>query len=88
MQIAEKDKQLEDKGGQIQFLQDELKDRRDQIRGMKEIISEQKTLLETLVTPIFKALAKSVEVGSLNAGPIKTPSVDVTPPREPVDPVA
>jgi hypothetical protein len=82
MQMVEKDKQLEDKDTQIQFLKEELTDRRDQIRGMREIISEQKNLLETMVAPIFRALAKSVETGALNPAPIKTASVDVTPNRE------
>jgi hypothetical protein len=86
MQLHEKNKQIEDKDTQIIFLKEELTDRRDQIRGMKEIISEQKVLLETMVAPIFRALAKSVETGALNAAPIKTPSVDITPNREGASP--
>jgi hypothetical protein len=82
MQIDEKNKQIADKDSQIEFLKEELTDRRDQIRGMKEIISEQKSLLETLVTPVFKAIAKSVEGTALNPGPIKAPTIDVTPGRE------
>jgi hypothetical protein len=86
MKLEEKAKQIADKDTQIQFLKEELTDRRDQIRGMREIISEQKNLLETMVAPIFRALAKSVELGALNPSPVKMTTVDVTPGRELTDP--
>jgi hypothetical protein len=47
----------------IEFLRDELKDRRTQISGMKEIIEGQRQLLEVMngnMAPIFGALAKLV----------------------------
>jgi hypothetical protein len=52
IQLQEKDKRIKDKDDQIDFLKEELTDRRDQIRGMRQIIGEQKMLLETMVAPI------------------------------------
>ncbi len=85
MQVEEKDRRIADKDKQIDFLQDELKDRRDQIRGMKDIISEQKLLLESMnnnVAPIFGALAKAVETGALKPAPAKASTIKVAQSRE------
>jgi hypothetical protein len=84
MQIQEQDKRIKDKDDQILFLKEELTDRRDQIRAMKEIISEQKMLLESMVGPIFRALAKSVEKKpiELDATPVETTVVQQAPNRE------
>ena len=74
--IEQLEKRIEEKDGQIGFLQDELKDRRDQFRGMKDIISEQKVLLQSMnshMAPIFEALASAIENGG-----IKSPEIAPT----------
>jgi chromosome segregation ATPase len=56
-------KRIEEKDETIEFLQEELTDRRAQISGMKQIIDGQRQLLETInsnVAPVFGALAKLV----------------------------
>ena len=76
--IEQLEKRIDEKDGQIGFLQDELKDRRDQFRGMKDIISEQKLLLQSMnsnMAPIFGALAGAIEKGALKAPEIAPPRV-------------
>jgi hypothetical protein len=53
IRIVEKDKTID-------FLQDELKDRRDQIKGQRDFMEQNHGLLATIngnMAPIFKALA-------------------------------
>lgn len=79
--IEQLEKRIEEKEDQITFLQEELKDRRDQFRGMKDIISEQKTLLQSMnahMAPIFEALAGALEKGTLRAPAIGTGRVHQT----------
>ena len=62
--VAQLEKRLDEKDEEIDFLREELVDRRGQIRDMKAIIDGQNQLLETInanVAPIFRALATSVE---------------------------
>jgi len=62
--IDQLEKRIEEKNRTIEFLQDELKDRRSQISGMKAIIDGQRQLLETInnnVAPVFGALAQLVQ---------------------------
>lgn len=83
--VTQLEKRIEDKDKQIDFLQEELTDRRDQIRGMKDIISEQKLLLESMnnnIAPIFKALAASVEKGTLTPAPEPIRATIVEQPRD------
>ena len=61
--IEQLEKRIEEKDETIDFLQEELIDRRAQIGGMKQIIDGQRQLLETInanVAPVFGALAKLV----------------------------
>jgi hypothetical protein len=59
--VAQLEKRIEEKDKTIDFLQEELVDRRSQIGGMKEIIDGQRLLLESIntnVAPVFTALAE------------------------------
>jgi hypothetical protein len=61
--IEQLQKRIEEKEETIEFLQEELVDRRAQIGGMKQIIDGQRQLLETInsnVAPVFGALARLV----------------------------
>lgn len=61
--VAQLEARIEEKDEEIDFLREELIDRRGQIRDMKNIIDGQNQLLETIqtnVAPIFNALAASV----------------------------
>jgi chromosome segregation ATPase len=61
--IEQLQKRIDEKDETIEFLQEELTDRRAQISGMKQIIDGQRQLLETIntnVAPVFGALAKLV----------------------------
>jgi hypothetical protein len=61
--VSQLEKRIEEKDRTIEFLQDELKDRRSQISGMKAIIDGQRQLLESInhnVAPIFQSLARLV----------------------------
>lgn len=62
--VAQLEKRIEEKDDTINFLQEELVDRRTQISGMKAIIDGQRQLLETInqnVAPVFGALAQLVQ---------------------------
>jgi chromosome segregation ATPase len=61
--VEQLQKRIDEKDATIEFLQEELTDRRAQISGMKQIIDGQRQLLETInsnVAPVFGALAKLV----------------------------
>lgn len=66
--VAQLQARLTEKNEEIDFLREELIDRRGQIRDMKNIIDGQNQLLETIqtnVAPVFKALASTVNSDSL-----------------------
>jgi hypothetical protein len=61
--VTQLEKRIEEKDQQIQFLQEELKDRRAQISGMKQIIEGHRALLEQInagFAPVFRSLAQAV----------------------------
>ena len=66
--VAQLEARLEEKDAEIEFLREELIDRRGQISDMKGIIDGQNQLLETIqtnVAPIFNALAATVKSNGL-----------------------
>ncbi len=69
---AQLEARLDEKAEEIEFLREELIDRRGQIRDMKGIIDGQNQLLETIqtnVAPIFNALASTVKSKGLGLAP-------------------
>jgi len=73
--VAQLEARLEEKDEEIDFLREELIDRRGQIRDMKGIIDGQNQLLETIqtnVAPIFNALAATVKSAGLGIAPDTT----------------
>ena len=69
--VAQLEARLEEKDEEIEFLREELIDRRGQIRDMKGIIDGQNQLLETIqtnVAPIFNALAATVKSSGISLG--------------------
>ena len=67
--VAQLEARLEEKDEEIEFLREELIDRRGQIRDMKGIIDGQNQLLETIqtnVAPIFNALAATVKTNGIS----------------------
>lgn len=67
--VAQLEARLGEKDEEIDFLREELIDRRGQIRDMKGIIDGQNQLLETIqsnVAPIFKALAATVQSNKIS----------------------
>ena len=69
--VAQLEARLDEKDEEIEFLREELIDRRGQIRDMKGIIDGQNQLLETIqtnVAPIFNALAATVKSSGISLG--------------------
>jgi hypothetical protein len=69
--VAQLQARLDEKDEEIEFLREELIDRRGQIRDMKGIIDGQNQLLETIqtnVAPIFNALAATVKSSGISLG--------------------
>jgi uncharacterized membrane protein YdfJ with MMPL/SSD domain len=67
--VAQLEARLDEKDEEIEFLREELIDRRGQIRDMKGIIDGQNQLLETIqtnVAPIFNALAATVKSSGIS----------------------
>lgn len=67
--VVQLEARLEEKDEEIDFLREELIDRRGQIRDMKGIIDGQNQLLEAIqnnIAPVFKALASSFDTKRLD----------------------
>lgn len=74
--VAQLKARLEEKDEEIDFLREELIDRRGQIRDMKGIIDGQNQLLEAIQTnlaPIFNALAATVKSSGISLGKRERP---------------
>lgn len=79
--VAQLEARLDEKDEEIDFLREELIDRRGQIRDMKGIIDGQNQLLETIqtnVAPILNALASTVKSKGLGLAPEAKPEQGTT----------